>query len=142
MSTIRKQILAQIKAALTGTAGAGARIYRSRAEAFSRSESIAILIEPIQDMPSQNVIDYDQNLLNVRIAVIARGAIPDDIADDTVADLHAKLMADFTLGGLAQDIQRGPTSFQIEEADQTAGVTSCQYNVMYRTQLNDLSAGG
>ena len=51
MATKREQILAQIKTNLNGTTGVGDRIYRSRVEALTRSETPAIIIEPISDTP-------------------------------------------------------------------------------------------
>ena len=47
MATKRERILAKIKTDLAGTTGVGTRIYRSRAEAFTRSETPAIILEPI-----------------------------------------------------------------------------------------------
>ncbi|MDX2074701.1 MAG: hypothetical protein SFX19_10135 [Alphaproteobacteria bacterium] len=141
MSTIREQILAAIKTALTGTTGVDVRIYRSRPEAISRGESPAILIEPVGNSPVQPVIGFLDNVFTVRISVIARGAVPDQVADPTIASLHAKIMADLTLGGLAMDIQPGATNYLIEEGDQPAAVISCDYNVIHRTSLTDLTTG-
>ena len=53
MTTKRENILAAVKTALTGTAGVGTRIYRSRVEPMSRNESPAIIIEPVSDTPNK-----------------------------------------------------------------------------------------
>ena len=140
MTTKRENILAAIKTALTGTAGVGTRIYRSRVEPMARDESPAIVIEPISDTPEQNTslptLDWT---LRVRIVVIERGTVPDQSADDTIEDLHSKIMADLTLGGACIDVQPAQTSFQLLEADQPAGVIFCEYEIRYRSQVADLS---
>ena len=140
MTTKRESILAAVKTALTGTAGVGTRIYRSRVDPLSRGESPAIIIEPVSDTPEQNTslptLDWT---LRIRVVVIERSNIPDQAADDTIEDMHSKLMADLTLGGLAIDIQPAQTSFQLLEADQPAGVIFCEYEIRYRSQVADLT---
>lgn len=140
MTTKRENILAAIKTALTGTTGVGTRIYRSRVEPLSRAESPAIVIEPISDTPEQNTslptLDWT---FRVRIVVIERATIPDQAADDTIESMHAKIMADLTLGGHAIDVQPAQTSFQLLEADQPAGVIFCEYEIRYRSEVADLT---
>jgi hypothetical protein len=141
MTTRREQILSAITTALAGTTGVGSRIYRSRVEAFSRGESPAISLEPINDTPATNTslptLDWS---LTVRIAVIVRGAIPDQLADPIVESLHSLVMADLSLGGLAMDIIPASVDWQLIEADQPAGVVLCDYVVRYRTSVGSLSA--
>ena len=140
MTTKRESILAAIKTTLAGTTGVGTRIWRSRVQALSRQESPAIVIEPISDAAEQNTslpkLDWS---LNVRVSVIVRGDVPDQQADATVESLHAKMMADLTLGGYAYDVQPTGVSFELVEADQPAGVIGCDFLVRYRTALADLT---
>jgi hypothetical protein len=141
MTTRRETILTAIRTQLTGTAGVGARIYRSRVEAFARGESPAITIEPISDDAT-----IDTSLptltwrLTVRVAVIVRGNIPDQIADPIIESLHSKITADLTLGGNAMDIQPINVGWELVESDQPAGVVMCDYRVLYRTTYTNLSA--
>lgn len=137
----REQILAAIRTALTGTTGVGTRIYRSRVEPLARQESPAIIVEPLKDRCEQNTSlpTLDWSLL-VRVAVIIRANVPDQAADATVVSLHAKIMADLTLGGLAMDIQPVQVEFQTVEADVPAGVVMCDYLVRYRTSVTNLGA--
>ena len=141
MTTRREQIIAAITTALAGTTGVGSRIYRSRVEAFSRGESPAISLEPINDTPATNTslptLDWS---LTVRIAVIVRGAIPDQLADPIVESLHSLVMADLSLGGLAMDIIPASVDWQLIEADQPAGVVLCDYDIRYRTSVGSLAA--
>lgn len=140
MTTRRETILAAVRTALTGTTGVSTRIYRSRVEPMSRGESPAIVIEPVQDQAEQNTslptLDWS---LTVRISVIVRGAIPDQLADPIVEDMHSKLMADLTLGGVAMDIRPQNVNFELVEADQPAGVISCDYLIRYRTANANLA---
>jgi hypothetical protein len=141
MTTKRESILAAIKTALTGTTGVGTRIYRSRVEAFARSECPALVVEPLNDEAS---IDTSLPTLTwrlaVRVAVIVRGNIPDQIADPIVQNLHSRISADLTLGGIAMDIQPVSVGFDLVESDQPTGVVTCDYRVLYRTTVSDLSA--
>jgi hypothetical protein len=141
MATKRETILAAIRTALTNTTGVGTRIYRSRVEPIARGESPAIVVEPVSDTAEQNTslpkLDWS---LTVRVAVIVRGAIPDQLADPIVEDAHSKIMADLTLGGYAIDVQPVSVTFELQEADQPAGVILMDYLVRYRTSVADLSS--
>lgn len=140
MTTKRETILAAVRTALTGTTGVSTRIYRSRVEPLARAESPAIVVEPVSDTAEQNTslptLDWS---LTVRVAVIVRGSIPDQIADPIVESLHSKLMADLTLGGAAMDVRPVSVSFEMVEADQPAGVISCDYLIRYRTANANLA---
>jgi hypothetical protein len=140
MTTRRESVLAAVRTALTGTVQVGTRIYRSRVEPMARAESPAIVVEPISDQAQQNTslptLDWS---LTVRVAVIVRGAVPDQLADPIVEDLHSKLMADLTLGGYAIDVQPQAVNFELLEADQPAGVISCDYLIRYRTSVANLA---
>jgi hypothetical protein len=140
MTTRRETILAAVRTALTNTTGVSTRIYRSRVEPMARAESPAIVIEPVNDTAEQNtslpMLDWS---LTVRVSVIVRGTIPDQLADPIVESLHSKLMADLTLGGVAMDIRPQSVNFELVEADQPAGVISCDYLIRYRTANANLA---
>ena len=141
MTTKREQVLTAIRTALTGTTGVSTRIYRSRVEPLARQESPAIVVEPVSDTAEQNTslptLDWS---LTVRVAVIVRGNIPDQLADPIVADAHSKIMADLTLGGYAIDVQPLSVSFDFVEADQPSGVIALDYLVRYRTSVTNLAS--
>ena len=141
MTTKREQILAAIATTLEGTANVGARIYRSRVEAFARNEAPALVIEPGTDSAAEEQVSTCKIdwRLPVLIAVYTRGAIPDQLADPIIASIHSQLMADRTLGGLAMDIWPGTVDPQMEKADQPALWTVLTYNVRYRSSVTDLS---
>lgn len=141
MTTKRETILAALRSSLTGTVGVGTRIYRSRVEPIARQESPAIVIEPVIDEPALQThlatIDWT---LRVRFTIIVRGNTPDQLADPIIEDMHSKLMTDPTIGGRAIDILPLPTRFNFVEADGPAGEIACDYRVMYRTQLANLTS--
>jgi hypothetical protein len=142
MTTRRESILATIASSLAGTTGVSTRIYRSRVEPITRGESPAIVVEPISDQANTDVSFCKTDwTLTVRIAVIVRGIIPDQQADATIESLHAKVMADQTIGGYAMSIEPRGVQFDMVEADQPAGVIACDYLIRYRTAVANLATG-
>jgi hypothetical protein len=138
----REQILEAIKDLLSGTVEVGSRIERSRAVAYARNEAPALAIEPGTDVareePVSNCkIDWR---LPVTVWVYTRGDVPETLAAPIIADVHSRLMADRSLGGLAMDIWPGDVSHQKEQADATAGWIGLTFNVRYRTSVTDLTA--
>ena len=140
MTTKRENILAAIRTALTNTVGVGTRIYRTRVDPVARAESPAIIVQPIRDVCVQTTslpkLDWT---MTVRVTVIERADIPDQAADDTVESLHSKIMADLTLGGYAHDVVPTRTEFEFIEADKPSGLISCEYEIRYRTDVDDLT---
>ena len=138
----REQILAAIATTLAGTTGVSTRIYRSRVEAFARNEAPALVIEPGTDNAAEEVVSTCKIdwRLTVLVAVYTRGAIPDQLADPIIKDLHSKLLTDRTLGGLVMDIWPVSVDPQMEKADQPALWSVCTYTVRYRTGVTDLTS--
>jgi hypothetical protein len=141
MTSKRETILAAVRTALTGTTGVANRIYRSRVEPVSRAESPALVVEPLSDTAAQNTAlpTLDWSMI-VRITVIVRGVVPDQLADPIIQSLHSRLMADLTLGGYAIDVQPIGVTFNFTEADGAAGEIQCDYRVMYRTSVTNLAS--
>lgn len=141
MTTKREQILRAIATSLATTTGVNGRVYRSRVTAVQRAESPAIVIEPISDTPTQNTslptLDWR---MRVRVSVIVRGDTPDQLADPIIEDMHAKMVADLTLGGYAIDVQPDEVTFNMLDADQPAGVIFNDYIIQYRTTVASLAA--
>lgn len=141
MTTKREQILSAITSNLAGTAGVGSRIYRSRVEAFARDEAPAIVVEPDTDN-AQTYSDCKLDwTLTVLVAIHTRGNIPDQLADPIAIDVHSKLMADRSLGGLVIDIVPGQVSWQRDKADLTSLWMVNPFQIRYRTAASDLTIG-
>ena len=141
MASKREQIIAALKTTLAGTTGVSTRIYRSRIEPITNGESPAIVIEPVTDEPSINSTSYLKIdwTLRVRIVVIVRGTIPDNVGDPTVESLFTKVLNDPTVGGLAKDIRPATQTFEVLDADQPAGLITSEFEIDYRTSYNSLS---
>ena len=141
MASKREQILAKIKTELAGTTGVGTRIYRNRVEPMTREETPSLVVEFVTDDPTVNSATYIKLdwTLRVRIVVIVRGTIPDNAADPTVESLFTKVLNDPTVGGLAKDIRPATQTFEVLEADQPAGLITCEFEIDYRTSYNSLS---
>lgn len=140
MTTKREQILSQIATTLASTAGVGGRVYRSRVTAAARAESPMIVIEPVTDVPRQltSLPKLDWRF-RVRVTVVVRSQAPDTDADPIIESMHSLLMSDLTVGGYAIDIQPVLTEFQFLDADQPAGVFPNEYDVLYRTAVDNLA---
>jgi hypothetical protein len=140
MTTKRESIMQALFTALSGTTGVSTRIYRSRVEPVARAESPALVLEPVSNTVEQNTcLPTLDHTLTFRVVVIVRATVPDQSADPIIESLHGKIVADLTLGGLAIDVQPGPTEFTLEQADTPVGVIYCTYRVLYRTSVSDLS---
>lgn len=137
--TIREQILTAIVAALNTAPSIGAPVYRSRVTPLARGEAPAVIIEPVQDQANQLTVPKLDWAMTVRISIIVRGDTPDQVADPLVAAVHSKVMSDLLVGGYAYDVQPQSVTFELIDADNSAGVVSCEYLVLYRTSLTDIS---
>ena len=74
--------------------------------------------------------------------MIVRGSAsntPYEVADPICESLHAKLLADLTVGGYAIDIEPAGVSFEMIDADQPAAVIQNTFVIKYRTTLGSLS---
>ena len=140
MTTRRETILDAVVTALAGTTNVGTRIYRSRVTAFTREETPSLLVTWDSDNPVQTTslpkLDWT---LDISIAVIVRGDIPDKVADPVVESLHSKVMADLTLGGVATNVIPTGTTNEAVDSDQPAGIVTVNYQIKYRTSNTNLA---
>ncbi len=134
--TKRESIIRAIVLAVSGITGLP--VYRSRAEPFARGKSPALVVEPIQDIPANNVIPYLDWELQVRLSLIIRHDEPDKEGDPFVEQIHAAVLEDQSLGGLSMDIQPVSVNYEIIEADATLGIIALDFRVTYRTQFDSL----
>lgn len=99
-----------------------------------------IVIEPVTDAARQltSLPKLDWRM-RVRVTVVVRSQTPDTDADSIIESMHSLLMSDLTVGGYAIDIQPVLTEFQFLDADQPAGVIPNEYDVLYRTAVDNLA---
>ena len=136
MTTRREQVLVAIVSALQA---GSTPVYRSRVEPLARNESPAIIVEPTGDVATQTTIGRLDWTLGVKVLVIVRGDVPDQIADPIIQDVHARIMADLSLGGISYDLQPQSVTYEMVDADQPAGVVTMEFNVLYKTNLQNMA---
>ena len=146
MTLLREQILAHVEGLLAGTVQVSTRIWRSRVEALSRQEAPAIIVSPGANQVREpdrggraSMCKYDHSL-RVGIAVYVRGSPVDQLTAAIEEDAHQRMMADRTFGGLVADVAYLQTTFEMDDADATAGFALCEYLVRYRTAVDDLGS--
>ena len=135
--TKRESILQALKTVLDTVSGV--TVYRSRVNAFLRSESPAILLTWLRDSPSEDALGFLNWSMQFRVAVVTRGSVPDTTADTIVASVHNKLLTGTSLGGLTMDIIPAAADLQLIDADLEAGVVSSEFIAFYRTTRTDLT---
>ena len=145
MTTIRENILDQIKTALSGTTGVSDRVFRERVTPLTNmSQLAALFIEPLSDNASfATTLPKIEWTLQVRIVCLVNGSAsttPYEAADPTIESLHSNLTSDLTLNGNAIDVQIQSVDFELIDADQAIGAISSTYEIRYRTSQTDLSA--
>lgn len=139
--TKREGILQAVVTALTGTTGVSTRIYRTRPQAFLRSESPALNVETISDVPFDGTLPRVTWELTFSVTVMIRSDSPEEDADNTIASLYSKIMSNSSLASLIVGIEPGPTSFQVLDADGGGlGIIELQFKVTYQTALGDLTS--
>ena len=145
MTTIRENILDELKTALTGTTNVGSRIFRERVTPLAnRNELPCLVIEPLNDNADLHLslpkIDWT---LSVSITVIVAGSsstTPSEAADPIVESLHAKVVNDLTLNGNAIDVRPQSVDWDFLDSDQPTGVVTCTYIIRYRSSLTSLAS--
>jgi hypothetical protein len=138
--TRRELILTRIKSNLDAISGA--TVYRSRVEPLARGEVPAVIVEPVNDQPTDtNFFDKLDWSMRVRVTTLVRAALPDDSSDTYSQQVHSLLMADQTVNGYALDLTPDRTDFELYEADVPLGVISQDFLVRYRTSRTDLTSG-
>ncbi len=136
--SLREGILRAFKA-LCGTVLPGA-VYRSREAALARSEGTSIVVRPAEETPEFKADTFAMRDFIVEVEVIARGQIPDEVADPIVVAAHSAVMRDPTLGGLAARTIEDGTKWDFELADGNAVAVLVRYKVRYATPANTLAA--
>ena len=130
--TRRELILARMKTNLDAITNA--TVYRSRVEPLARAETPAIIIEPVEDNPTDtNFFDKLDWAMRVRVSTIVRAAVPDDDSDTYTQQVDLRLMADQTINSYALDLTPDRTDFSLVEADIPLGIISQDFIVRYRT---------
>lgn len=140
-TSIREQITASVFTLVQGTQGVSGRVYRSRVEAFSRGSTPALVVEAVRNISEAQKagIETLPQRLELRFLLMIDAPIPEQSADPILVDLHGRLMADMTLGGLSSGILPGDTEWDF--AENGIAVVTVSYVVQYRTKTKSISTG-
>jgi hypothetical protein len=117
----------------------GATVFRSRQAALALAEGIAVILRPKEEPVRYLANSVAVRELGIEISIIGRGAVPDQTIDPVRVQMHQYLMADPTLGGLAQRIVEQGNEWEFEEADQTGVELKASYKIIYANRTNSLT---
>lgn len=138
MSSIREQILARMLVVLTGTLPNAIPVYRSRVDAFARSEEPSVVVRPdVEDTKALSEL-LDASDFDVFVEVIVRGDVWDSLADPIIIAAHGLLLKDAALATLCSKLRRTAAKWEAHEADLTAGILSQTYKMKYDSPTNSL----
>jgi hypothetical protein len=139
-ASIREQITAVVFTKAQSTAGLGGRVYRSRVEAFSRNSTPALVVECVRNVANSDKAGHTTlpHHLELRFLLMMDDPIPDQAADPIIVDLHDRLMADLSLGGLCSEIMPGVTEWDLEPTG--IALVTLTYVVKYKSFIKDLTS--
>ena len=137
-ATKSERIMAALEAVLAGTPGLKSPIERDRYEPPAREECPCLRIfpenEPHDQGPTLPVLGAD---LLVQMELTISGRPLSTLADPIRAEVHRRVMADRTLGGLAYEIHSMGAGW--DGASGEIGVVRLRYLVKFRTARGDLT---
>lgn len=139
MSSKREQIILAVKSALEAVSGVEGRVYRSLPDPNDRDACPWIGLSWDSEINSPQTVPLLERTLTVHVGIYTRGDEPDALADPIAVDVHSKLLADPTLGGLAIDIRLTGASFDAQGADLAAGKLTHDYEIMFRHSYGDMT---
>lgn len=138
--SVRDALLERVVQALADGGVAEGRVYRSREIALRRGLVPAVVVRPASELTEPYSDDVDRNRLSVAIEIHTRGDPFDALADPVATAAHAVVMRASSLREIAASIRRRSTSWDAQEADETAGMTLMLYQFTYLSGADDLAA--
>lgn len=145
MPSRAESIAARVAAALAGATDAGARVYRDRADAFSREESPAILVELVDEDTTLlggglggRFGAQEESTLRLAVIVVVRGATWQTVADAVRCQAHALLVADATLQALMASWRRDRCEWKAASADQAFAYCAQIYAAKFLSRAHAL----
>lgn len=136
--TIPDKILQAFANLLSPITGIGGRVFDDHHSAIDAEQKLPCLVVRLVKSPQPTVRNpfCDWQLL-VLVEVYASGAKPTRAADPILAQVYRRVMADRHLGGLATNIDPGPTEWDGETGQ--VGRIPIGFVVEYRTLVTDLT---
>lgn len=137
MASIRSQILDYIVDQLDAIPGVNA--VRSRLVPVRREEGTRVIVSWAGETAVQGFHDSVERTLTVKVNIIARGDIPDQVADAVAVKCYAKLNSSATIskmGGLAFiPIVEDSRTPSMEDTDDGAVDYEVLFTVVYHTTV-------
>lgn len=127
------------------TALASGRILENRDVPLPADVASQIQVYRIQSQPERNLIGVTAPIdwvTIIRTVIKARksgGSSAEAIADDIACSCFARLMADQTLGGLADELRPGPFVWDQDEAESNVVQAVFDVEVVHRTEFNAIT---
>jgi hypothetical protein len=118
-----------------------AEAFRSREAPVDKQSGTVILLCP-EEAPAElrsSVGSLAIINFGFLVTIVARGDVPDSIADPVRQAMHSAVMADRTLGGRCALLMLVGTKWDFDKADGTAVAVEMRYVARYQANANDLS---
>lgn len=137
-SSVREQILAYLLTLIDNSAAFDS-FERTREAPIARSEGVVGTLKPEEEENEYKANRQQLLQFVVVVTVVARGDVPDSIADSYLVAIHKAVMADLQLGGLAALVIYESTKWDFEVADRNAVAVEVRYRIRYSTAVGDLT---
>jgi len=135
---IRDSMLASIRAAsLPGVASDG--IFADKSDARGYQLCPLVVLDLGDELAPVSQFGKKQRVFDLIVDIVADGDDPYSVADPIREAVHAVVMADKTIGGLADSIIEGTTIRDRSDIDIRVGKLSTTYSITYFTALDDLA---
>lgn len=138
MASIRERILAKVVTVIEAAVPTVA-VVRSPMEPLARGCAMAVVVDWLGEQYTSIIYDRHEVEHALRIYVVARDAAAEQAADDLLVTVHAALMADRTMGGLALDTLIVSATKQRDDLDQAVCAIGHEYKIIYRVISGDLA---
>ncbi len=137
--TRREAILQAVLTRLQAVPSLIGLVERSPLIPAARTDAQQIGVRLLDESPRARTNNQQERGVTVAIAVVTRGAAPDQAAETLLEAVHAALMTDQNLGGLCLRLDEGGTRWELEDADLAASIATAQYVAVYRTHFAALT---
>ena len=117
-------------------------VYTDWHYAIKAQDTPCVVVEMGDERPPQRVmIGAEDRSMQLKVFVIGAQDDAATLIDPIVAEVHKRLVADLTLGGLAMDVMQDAITRQRDNTmDKPALVTEMIYQVEYRTSMTSMEA--
>jgi hypothetical protein len=142
MATLREQVLLAAFGKLqTLSSIQSSHVFRDRWTAVTRDESPAMVIRK-ESEAAPDSYNVAQHRIRFVVEIFTRGSDAEAAADPIEDEVHKKLMADRTLGGVCLLLDAAETEFEGADADGAAHKTIMHFEALYRVAPENLSEAG